>query len=55
MIDLCSEAEQLEQLALERDLVAQLTPSSDTQRTARATAGRLRELLKLIQNLDTDA
>lgn len=55
MIDLCSEAEQLEQLALESDLVAQLSPSEDTRREAKASAGRLRELLKRIQNLDAEA
>lgn len=55
MIDRCSEAERLEQLALESDLVAQLSPSEDTQRKAKASAGRLRELLKRIQNLDTEA
>ena len=41
--------ELIEQRALERDLVAQLSPSKETQAKAKARAVRLRELLKRIK------
>ena len=42
--------EVIEQRALERDLVAQLSPSKGTQAKAKARAERLRELLRRLRS-----
>jgi len=47
-------SERIEQRALERDLVAQLSPDKETQRKAKAKADRLRELLKRVSARNRD-
>ena len=47
-----SDTEFLQQRALERDLVAQLSPSKDTQARAQAKAMRLRKLLERVKARD---
>ena len=44
-----SDSEFIQQRALERDLVAQLSPSKETQARARAKALRLRSLLERVK------
>ena len=44
-----SDSEFIQQRALERDLVAQLSPSKETQASARAKALRLRSLLERVK------
>ena len=47
-----SRTELIEQRALERDLVAQLSPSKETQARAQARALRLRNLLERVKARD---
>jgi len=42
-------SEQIERRAVERDLVAQLSPDKDTRLKAKMKAERLRELLKRVK------
>jgi hypothetical protein len=49
-----SQVERIEQRALERDLVAQLSPNKGTQQKAKAKASRLRELLKRVKERKAD-
>ena len=48
------QSERIEQRALERDLVAQLSPDKKTQRQAKAKAERLRELLQRVKARNTE-
>jgi hypothetical protein len=48
-INLCSQAERIERRALERDLIALLSPDKDTRLKAKVTADRLRALLRRIR------
>lgn len=50
-----SDSEFIQQRALERDLVAQLSPSKDTQAKARAKAVWLRSLLERVKARDRDS
>jgi len=47
--------ERIEQHALERDLVAQLSPSKEKQAKAKARAERLRKLLDRVKARDANA
>jgi hypothetical protein len=47
-----SNSEFIQQRVLERDLVAQLSPSKDTQARAEAKAARLRSLLERVKAHD---
>ncbi len=44
------QSETIEQRAIERDLVAELSPSKETQLKAKARAERLRGLLKRVKD-----
>ncbi len=46
------QTERIEHHALERDLVAQLSPDKGTQQKAKARAAKLRELLKRVKARD---
>ena len=48
------QSELIEQRALERDLVAQLSPSKDTQAKAKAKAERLRGLLQRVKQHEAE-
>lgn len=48
------QAERIERSALERDLVALLSPSKDTQAKAEARAERLRDLSARIKKRDAE-
>jgi hypothetical protein len=46
--------EAIEQRAIERELVAQLSPSKETQAKAKAGAERLRRVLQLVKRTERD-
>jgi hypothetical protein len=46
--------EAIEQRAIERELVAQLSPSKETQAKAKARAERLRRVLQLVKPTERD-
>jgi hypothetical protein len=46
--------EAIEQRAIERELVAQLSPSKETQAKAKARAERLRRVLQLVKRTERD-
>jgi hypothetical protein len=48
------QSEIIEQRAIERDLVAQLSPNKETQSKAKARAERLRKLLKRVKDRNAD-
>jgi hypothetical protein len=48
------QSERIEQRALERDLVAQLSPSKATQVKAKVKAAKFRDLLKRVNKRDAE-